>query len=276
MRSSLCTRRALPACELLGRKLGGRRRRANPAFHEQPHLPRAAAGCAFFFGGLKYKEQRFSKTANKVSSSLLFLACIGILIPSAGRIVYGRHVITRHVLLNLSHVIALTLLLIYVGYLLFQLKTHADCFEDGGGGGEDEEGEGGEDAATLSLVGAFSMLAIITAVVGACSELLTGAIEEVADTLNVNEAFLGLIVLPIAGNVTEHLTASRRRCAAGGSAHRQRPRDCPAVHATHAALRLPRLARAPWCLDGSIGPPCVLPRRPCLWLSRTRWIWPSA
>lgn len=41
------------------------------------------------------------------------------------------------------------------------------------------------------------------------AELLCGAIEEVADTLNINEAFLGLIVLPIAGNVTEHLTVRR-------------------------------------------------------------------
>lgn len=35
-----------------------------------------------------------STFANKVSSSLLFLACIGILIPSTARMVYGKHVIT--------------------------------------------------------------------------------------------------------------------------------------------------------------------------------------
>ena len=53
-----------------------------------------------------------------------------------------------------------------------------------------------------------------------CAELLTGAIDEVATSLNVNEAFLGLIVLPIAGNVTEHLTvrvAGRGRGDAGGA-----------------------------------------------------------
>ena len=36
--------------------------------------------------------------------------------------------------------------------------------------------------------------------------MLTGAIQEVSNQLNINEGFLGLIVLPIAGNVTEHLT----------------------------------------------------------------------
>jgi Ca2+/H+ antiporter len=48
----------------------------------------------FFFGGLKYKEQRFSTLANKVSSCLLFLACIGIIIPTTARIIYGGEVVS--------------------------------------------------------------------------------------------------------------------------------------------------------------------------------------
>ena len=39
-----------------------------------------------------------------------------------------------------------------------------------------------------------------------CAEFLTGAIEEVSKTSGINEAFLGLIVLPIAGNAAEHIT----------------------------------------------------------------------
>ena len=35
-----------------------------------------------------------SPLANKVSTSLLFLACIGILIPSTARMIYGKHVMT--------------------------------------------------------------------------------------------------------------------------------------------------------------------------------------
>jgi Ca2+:H+ antiporter len=158
-------------------------------------------GTSFFVGGLKYKEQRFSTMANKVSSSLLFLACIGIMIPSTGRIVYGKHVISKGVMTELSHVIAIVLLAIYIGYLFFQLKTHADCFTEDGDDGSSDEG------AALSLSGAFAALTVITIAVAICSEMLTGAIEEVANQLNINEGFLGLIVLPIAGNVTEHLTA---------------------------------------------------------------------
>ena len=39
-----------------------------------------------------------------------------------------------------------------------------------------------------------------------CAEYLTGAIEAVSESSGINQAFLGLIVLPIAGNAAEHIT----------------------------------------------------------------------
>lgn len=154
-------------------------------------------GMCFFFGGLKYKEQRFSALANKVSSCLLFLACIGIIIPSTAKVIYGGEVITKDVLFNLSHAIAIVLIFIYAGYLLFQLRTHADLFQ----------GEESEEVPALSLSGAVACLVSITLVVAVCSEYLTGAIEAVSESSGINQAFLGLIVLPIAGNAAEHITA---------------------------------------------------------------------
>ena len=46
----------------------------------------------------------------------------------------------------------------------------------------------------------------ITAALVAC-RFLTGAIEAVSKSSGLNETFLGLIVLPIAGNACEHITA---------------------------------------------------------------------
>lgn len=36
---------------------------------------------------------------------------------------------------------------------------------------------------------------------------MTGAIEDVSKSSGLNERFLGLIILPIAGNACEHITA---------------------------------------------------------------------
>ena len=128
------------------------------------------------------------------------------------------------------HYITLTLLLIlsklfffffcrYVCYLYFQLKTHADALGSpnlsvtdasnvdipNGVAGESEDDD--EHVPNLSLSGALFTLTLITITVAICSEYLTGAIEEVSKKTGLNEAFLGLIVLPIAGNAAEHITA---------------------------------------------------------------------
>ena len=40
------------------------------------------AGFCFLCGGTKYKEQKFSMLVNKACCSLLFLACIGLSVPT--------------------------------------------------------------------------------------------------------------------------------------------------------------------------------------------------
>jgi Ca2+:H+ antiporter len=64
----------------------------------------------FLLGGVKYQQQTFSVMANKAGCSMLLLACIGIIIPTAARSVYGEAVITQRVALDLSHAIALLLI----------------------------------------------------------------------------------------------------------------------------------------------------------------------
>lgn len=63
------------------------------------------------------------------------------------------------------------------------------------------------DEPSLSMVGAVAGLTVCTAVVAMCSEFLTGSLEAVAHNTGLSADFLGLIVLPIAGNACEHLTA---------------------------------------------------------------------
>ena len=101
-------------------------------------------------------------------------------------------------------------------YLYFQLKTHADslgsspstAYLNGDAAIDDDEGDGGDgDEPHLSLYGALLTLSLITATVAVCSEFLTGALEAVAKSSGINPVFLGLIVLPIAGNAAEHITA---------------------------------------------------------------------
>jgi len=65
----------------------------------------------------------------------------------------------------------------------------------------------GEAEPELSIGASVGALTFITLVVAVCSELLTGSIESVCTSTGLSQAFLGIIVLPIAGNACEHITA---------------------------------------------------------------------
>lgn len=181
-------------------------------------------GCCFFFGGTKYKVQTFNSAGNKAATSLLFLACISIITPTMARKVYGEEVITEWTLQVLSRTIAIMLVSMYMCYLYFQLKTHAEEFSSAEERlhrnsvvrvfSTDSEAlpsprslETYEVGPVLSLSGAIAGLSLVTIAVAACSEYLTGAIEQVSETTHINKSFLGLVLLPIAGNAAEHFTA---------------------------------------------------------------------
>lgn len=101
-------------------------------------------GMCFFAGGLRFAEQSIKSTAAQLNSSLLLIAVIAVLIPSA---FHSSITVTQtgdglsltqpqeaNDLLAMSHAVAVLLLVLYLGYLLFQMWTHASFYEDGTGG----------------------------------------------------------------------------------------------------------------------------------------------
>ena len=65
--------------------------------------------------------------------------------------------------------------------------------------GDTNHGESGREA-TLVLVGAAVLLAVL-------SEILVGAIEPVVDTFGLTTFFVGVMILPIIGNLAEQIVA---------------------------------------------------------------------
>ena len=88
----------------------------------------------FFAGGVRYSEQTLKSTAAQLNASLLLIAVIAVLIPSAFHFsisngANGQPSLSSTVegedLLAMSHAVAILLLVLYLGYLLFQMWTHA-------------------------------------------------------------------------------------------------------------------------------------------------------
>lgn len=81
-------------------------------------------GMCFFCGGWKRKTQHFNQVMAQTAASLLALAISSAIIPT----VFDKNDDTNnpdHVA-DLSHGVAVILLVVYAGYLLFQLRTHHD------------------------------------------------------------------------------------------------------------------------------------------------------
>ncbi|RUS14108.1 calcium/proton exchanger [Endogone sp. FLAS-F59071] len=170
-------------------------------------------GFCFLLGGFKYHEQEFNATAAQTSASLMAIATSSLLLPAAF-VASTTGTDVEASILSISRATAIILLVLYAGYLVFQLKTHADLFvaaehhDDKGTilrTNEKEETELEEPAMPTWM--AITLLIVITVLVAFCAEFLVDAIDDIVTQWHLTQTFVGLILLPIVGNAAEHVTA---------------------------------------------------------------------
>ncbi|KAI0373011.1 calcium/proton exchanger [Pilatotrama ljubarskyi] len=188
-------------------------------------------GCSFLAGGIKFPESNFQITAAQASSSLMTLTCITLVIPAAyhsakshsGGLDGGMNVTSIapvisaldpkgelgldgmdaggvHGLKIISRGTAILLLLVYIAYLFFQLKTHAYLYTPAAQIEEEEEPK-------MSILAAGSALLLVTVITSFCADYLVASIEETASRYSIPKPFIGLILLPIVANAAEHVTS---------------------------------------------------------------------
>jgi Ca2+:H+ antiporter len=161
-------------------------------------------GLSLFAGGTKYSHQRFNRAAIQTSTTSLMLASIGLLIPTVFHLVAAAHPggWSPHLEQQLSTAIAVVLLGTYLCTLFFSLFTHKQMFA---GGTEAKVEKSNEQS--WSIGKSLLVLLIATALVAWLSELLVGTVEAARVKLGVTELFIGIIIVAIIGNASEHSTA---------------------------------------------------------------------
>ncbi|KAI1464387.1 calcium/proton exchanger [Daldinia caldariorum] len=106
-------------------------------------------GMAFFLGGLRFREQIYNSTVTQMSACLLSLSVISLMLPTAFHASFRDKEEADKESLKISHGVSVILLLVYVVYLLFQLKSHAYMYESTPQHIIDEEATPGPAAAWL-------------------------------------------------------------------------------------------------------------------------------
>jgi Ca2+:H+ antiporter len=163
-------------------------------------------GLAILLGGMRYRRQKFNRTAAGMGATLLALASAGLLMPTL--YYYLLHAGPRLTAAGLQRVeylseeIAAILAVVYLLSLLFSLGTHQHLF------GGDEEEETGTHPPEWSRSASLTVLVLATAGIAVMGELLVGSVEHAAKALGMNEVFIGVIVVAVIGNAAEHSTAA--------------------------------------------------------------------
>jgi Ca2+:H+ antiporter len=178
-------------------------------------------GLSMFLGGLRYKEQTFQPVIARVNASLMNLAVIAILLPTAMH--FTSPTIQPAQIQRLSSAVAVVLIVVYVFTLVFSMKTHSYLYDVGLAENEPPE----EKLANRTEIAARSehegkkrssrhrpdlklwagVLLAATLAVAVESELLVGSLEVATKKLGLTPLFTGVILLPIIGNAAEHATA---------------------------------------------------------------------
>ncbi|OAA51791.1 calcium/proton exchanger [Metarhizium rileyi] len=168
-------------------------------------------GMCFLFGGLVHRgsngagrEQSFSAAVAQTTCSLMTLSSASLVIPAALYAVMAQSGSPEKntSILILSRGTAIILLLLYAMYLVFQLRTHSNLFDE-----EMQEEDQLEEASSIGPIAAAIVLVVVTVLVAVCAEYLVGSIDDIVESANISKAFIGLILIPIVGNAAEHVTA---------------------------------------------------------------------
>jgi len=179
-------------------------------------------GLSIMTSGFKFKEQFFNKENVGMQASMLFLAIIGLTIPT----ILATTVLNPEVESNqtkvqfLSDALAFLLLAVYVAGLIFTFFTHKHLFttrlvdQDVNGIAIKEKSNNIEENPQQleihkewSKKKSFILLGLSMAGVIVISEILVGSIEVVTAEFGFGELFVGAIIIGIVGNAAEHSSA---------------------------------------------------------------------
>lgn len=155
-------------------------------------------GMSMVFGGARHGLQTFDRKQATNNAILLALAVLAMLIPSL--LFHYEENIVNFQIEAMSLGVAGIMILLYGLGILFSLKRDHGPLTP-------SSGEAVKHQPHWSVRTAVIVLALSTVGVAVLSELLVGAVEPVVAGLGISEFFLGIILIPIIGNVAEHLVA---------------------------------------------------------------------
>ena len=152
-------------------------------------------GLSAFVGGVRHGTQKFPVGPTGRHAAMMILAVSGMALPAVFATVERKAFVREEVSVGVS----ILLLLTYAAYIYFSyFSKHRETRE---------AVDHGDPAGKWTLQRVFLVLGASVVGTVVASELLVGSIEAVSRDLGLSRFFIGLIVIPILGNVAENYSA---------------------------------------------------------------------
>jgi len=155
-------------------------------------------GMSIFLGGIKNGIQHFDKRQAGNHATLLILSILALVIPSLFSHSIGGDTDPKVEALSLG--VAGVMIVLYALGIIYSLRQAKS-------GPLTYSANEPQTKPSFSIRTAIIILVLATGSVVWLSELLVGATEAVVANLGLSEFFLGIILIPLIGNVAEHLVA---------------------------------------------------------------------
>jgi Ca2+:H+ antiporter len=162
-------------------------------------------GASLLVGGLRNGIQRFDAQATGMNAASLILATIGLIVPAtfallvAGSAEVNPDSAAFFSIEALSVGTAALLLITYAAQTWFYFRTTPEPDDT------DAEGQPAEEAPTWTARRSLGVLLASAAALTVVSEVLVHALDPMVESLHVSKFFVGIILIPLIGNLAEHV-----------------------------------------------------------------------
>ncbi|MGA2925773.1 MAG: calcium/proton exchanger [Solirubrobacteraceae bacterium] len=168
-------------------------------------------GAAMLVGGWKRPRQTFDRTAAQAHSGLLMVTVAALALPTVLVLARGGALASVGVprrsfgaqAQHLSYAVSVVMILIYAAQLLSSLRGRGEP----GAGHAPSAGQAPAAGAAWTVRRAALTLTGAGVLVGVMSELLVGSIEQASHAIGLSQFFVGVFVVAIVGNASEHYVA---------------------------------------------------------------------
>lgn len=156
-------------------------------------------GISIFIGGIKYKEQTFNKIIARTNFNMFLLAMSAMVIMAS---LNGYSKIQLNTLISISIKVSAVLIAVYILGLVFSLYTHSNLFVISE---KKEENVKKSDAKYKHIL--ILEIIVSSILLFFISEKLIYNIKQMVDYYNLSQEFIGIILIPILGNIGENVSA---------------------------------------------------------------------